>query len=234
MRHMAALAVKGIQTCYLKQRTPSPDSDLEYQSALLASRTIQTVPLLASAVSLVSTNTLPPADTGGTRHVSIDGQELTFNASSVPDPPKGLRYSGDKLDSLFSDWYRSDHVKIEGVGIPIQHWPLIYSTRAGFKKNAWTVHRSTWHNWKYIMEEYESLGSNRTAFWTKHINTDGTRMSYNQILDSLKADRKRVVKAKDAPLAAQAKMFFNGDLTAAKCQRAVPIPKGRYSTGLYK
>ncbi len=76
------------------------------------------------------------------------------------------------------------------------------------------------------MEEYESLGSNRTAFWTKHINTDGTRMSYNQILDSLKADRKRVVKAKDAPLAAQAKMFFNGDLTAASARGRFLFRKG--------
>ena len=82
------------------------------------------------------------------RTILLDGERLTFKPSSVPNYPRGLRYSKGRLPALFVDWYESAHVVIEGRGIPLRAFPLVYSIRAGFKRNAWKSHRSTYNNWK--------------------------------------------------------------------------------------
>lgn len=92
-------------------------------------------------------NTLSDARSAA-RRLQFGERILTFEAASVPDPPIGLSYAGDKLEQLFVDWYESAHLKIEGHPIALCHWPRVYQCRAGLKKNAWPKYRSTWHNWK--------------------------------------------------------------------------------------
>ena len=41
---------------------------------------------------------------------------------------------------------------------------------------------------QFIAEEYDRLGTN--AFWKKFSNGDGKRLSFQKILDCLKAERK--------------------------------------------
>lgn len=78
----------------------------------------------------------------------IDGQSISFDPSTVPDPPPGLSYAHDNLDQLFVDWQQSSHIVVGGGGIAIRHWDLLYQGRVGIKRNVWKRFRSTWHNWK--------------------------------------------------------------------------------------
>ncbi|KAJ3530100.1 hypothetical protein NM688_g7756 [Phlebia brevispora] len=94
----------------------------------------------------IKANTVPKAN--GTRQLTIDGIVLTFDPSTVGDPPQGLAYSGDRLEQLFAEWYNSAHIVIDSHPIAIRYWNRIFVARAGLKKNAWKKFRSTWHNWK--------------------------------------------------------------------------------------
>ncbi|KAF7796489.1 hypothetical protein EIP86_007666 [Pleurotus ostreatoroseus] len=145
------------------------------------------------------------------RQLQFDDVVLTFDATSVPDIPVGLSYAGNQLDELFTDWYQSAHLTIDGHPIALRHWPRVYQCRAGFKKHAWPKYRSTWHNWKYLVEEFEALGSSKEAFWSKYRDAQGEKMTYYKILDALKAVRK-TASLDDGPNADEARRFFGGDL----------------------
>ena len=67
---------------------------------------------------------------------------------------------------------------------------------------------------QFIIEEYEALGSNDAAFWAKHSDANGARLSYSQVLKALKGERVAAVEADDAPAARDAFRFFGGDLSA--------------------
>lgn len=134
-------ALHGQQTV---SRTSAVDAVTVSNATETQSITINTVP------NANDDRSLDGYDDGGDRSIQIDGEELTFMKSDVPDFPHGLNYSGMRLSSLFVQWYEADAspVKIKGRGIPIRHLPLVYATRAGNRKHTWASHRSTWSNWK--------------------------------------------------------------------------------------
>jgi hypothetical protein len=64
---------------------------------------------------------------------------------------------------------------------------------------------------KFIVGERVVLGSDE-AFWGKYSNSEGTRLGYQQILDSLKLQR----QVNNESHAADARTFFRGDLGCAE------------------
>ncbi|OBZ72744.1 hypothetical protein A0H81_06902 [Grifola frondosa] len=162
-------------------------------------------PSLDLAVSAGSQRTIP---TEHLRTVLLDDEPLTFDKRQVPDPP--LRHFSDSLSELFSEWEKGTILKVSGTLIPLKSWPVIYQRRIGVKCQAWELLKVTWGNWKFIVEEKDDLGS-EDAFWAKYTYPDGTRASYQQILDRLKTNRGE----RDAIDAAAARTYFGGNLACA-------------------
>jgi len=80
------------------------------------------------------------------RTVEIDSVPLTFDITTVPDPPT-VSFADD-VESLFTEWYSSTKLVVMGRGIPIHHWDKFYMKKHKIKPHAWDSLRSTWHNWK--------------------------------------------------------------------------------------
>ncbi|KAI0057705.1 hypothetical protein BV25DRAFT_1812062 [Artomyces pyxidatus] len=148
------------------------------------------------------------------RVLCLDGSDdlVVFHPDSLRDPPT-LSYA-DRIDSLFVEWYQSSYIQLDGRAIPVCFWDRLYRKRDGNSSKAWGSFRGQWHNWKYIILEFEALGRSPAKFWTKYTKANGERMLYNDIIASLKAERKsRDNSVQVTTDAAHARMFFGGDLT---------------------
>ncbi|KAA1471617.1 hypothetical protein DENSPDRAFT_750769, partial [Dentipellis sp. KUC8613] len=127
-------------------------------------------------------------------------------------PPPTISFK-DNLDGLFVEWYASDRIVLGGRGIPIRVWDRLYKKAADVPRlqKAWRKFRGTWGQWKFIMEEFERLGSSSTTFWAEYKTETGGRMLYQHILDSLQNERARATADLDG-LVARIRSFFGGDL----------------------
>jgi hypothetical protein len=88
----------------------------------------------------------PPVCDSQFKTIVIDGEDVTFDISSVADPP-AISFAED-VPRLLREWYASSYLTVAGHGIPIRHWDKFYMARGGIKHGAWDSFRSTWHNWK--------------------------------------------------------------------------------------
>ncbi|KAI0721352.1 hypothetical protein C8T65DRAFT_692418 [Cerioporus squamosus] len=139
--------------------------------------------------------------------VDLDGDELAFDRTQVPNPPK-VSFAND-LPRLFREWHTSEILTVNGRGIPVKHWDLFYKKRIGIKQHAWDVVRVQWGNWKacFLVTERETFSS-EAMFWAKYSDSEGNRLSFQKILDILQGSR----KTDDDRNAAAALWFFDGNL----------------------
>ncbi|KAI0736361.1 hypothetical protein C8Q72DRAFT_985912 [Fomitopsis betulina] len=115
----------------------------------------------------------------------LDDEDFYFDKTCLPDPPS-IHYSQD-IPALFREWHSSQLLTIDGRGIAIKHWEALYKKCKGFTdSNTWKVIGVEWLNWKFLVEERERFPSEE-AFWTEYSNEKQEHMSYQQILDKLKA-----------------------------------------------
>jgi hypothetical protein len=127
------------------------ESTLEENFHTILSNSIQRseiIPIQNLGVSLsIKSNT--PSKKGrktssqkGIKVLIINNKRLEINESELPDAP-WTAFSGEDIEKLFTEWYSSDLLKIQGVSIPLQYWQTLYrGTRA------YTQRKETWNRWK--------------------------------------------------------------------------------------
>lgn len=154
----------------------------------------------------------------------INGQALTFDARLVPDPP--VRHFSKNIELLFDHWTTSNILSINGCGIPLQYWPNVYKAlgRIGLKAKAWEAIKVEWGNWKFVVEARNSFGSIE-AFWEAFTDENGSRLSFQAILNVLKDKREET----DAADAQAARTFFGGDLDHPNAKGAFRYTKSGQS-----
>ncbi|KAK7691374.1 hypothetical protein QCA50_004773 [Cerrena zonata] len=121
--------------------------------------------------------------------VYFDNEEVVLKKTDIPPEPPALHFSNN-IDGLLREWHQSQRLVIGGQGIPIKYWDLIYKAKASARPSVWKAIRAEWGNWKFIAEERDRLGTDK-AFWDKFTGSDGVRLTYQKILDSLQAERMR-------------------------------------------
>ncbi|EPS94613.1 hypothetical protein FOMPIDRAFT_1054901 [Fomitopsis schrenkii] len=150
----------------------------------------------------------------------LDDEDFYFDKAHLPDPPS-IHYSQD-IPALFREWHSSQLLTINGRGIAIKHWEALYKKRKGFTdSNAWKVIGVEWLNWKFLVEERERFPSEE-AFWTEYSDEKQERMSYQQILDKLKAARTH----RDDLDYKAAMRYFGGNLDRADAKGKFQYKKG--------
>lgn len=71
-------------------------------------------------------------------------EEVVFNKKIPLCNPPAVHYLS-QISQLFMDWYNSDLVRINGRGVPIKSWDVLYKT---YGKGQWSTSRNKWGNWK--------------------------------------------------------------------------------------
>jgi hypothetical protein len=78
--------------------------------------------------------------------VKLGEEEFACDRTTVPDPP--ARHFSNNISGLFEHWHCSDHLIVNGRGIPLKYWPEFYRAKKGFKAGAWKAICVEWGNWK--------------------------------------------------------------------------------------
>lgn len=78
-----------------------------------------------------------------------NGREIPYDKSIPLRDPPGKHFS-QRLPELFKEWHESDLVRLNGHGIPVKHWDLVYKVRTlGISESGqWAAIRKEWGNWK--------------------------------------------------------------------------------------
>ncbi|OBZ74112.1 hypothetical protein A0H81_06466 [Grifola frondosa] len=157
--------------------------------------------------------------------VQLHDGSFAFDRTSVPVIRPGILFSND-LPRLFREWHSADDPKtsaltINGRGIPVKDWPLIFKKRLGNRVQTWSDMKTIWGNWKFVAEERDRFESDE-AFWAAWTDNKGDRMCYQHILDGLKQNRMK----KDAKDAADTRRYFNGDLGSPAARGVFQYQKG--------
>ncbi|KAF8221495.1 hypothetical protein L208DRAFT_1414922 [Tricholoma matsutake] len=99
--------------------------------------------------------------------LSLACGKLCFYAADIPTPSAGIPFVVEGLAPIWDDssiyWLGSSPLMIRSVPIALKYWPKIYGNR-NFS-TTWTRIKQTWHQWKFVMEEYHSMSS--SCFWGK-------------------------------------------------------------------
>lgn len=92
-----------------------------------------------------------------TLSLSMDGEDITYDAATVPDPP--VQHFSKDVDRLFVHWHTSVILKVAGRGVAVKYWAAIYKElkRAGVKSTAWDEIKVEWGNWKVSQSRYCAL-----------------------------------------------------------------------------
>ncbi|KAH9840011.1 uncharacterized protein C8Q71DRAFT_703190 [Rhodofomes roseus] len=152
--------------------------------------------------------------------INLDGQDIYFDKSDLPDPP-AVHFS-DNISALFREWHESRRLVVAGHGIPIKYWDKLYQKRNGFvNTDAWRAIKVEWGNWKFLVDEHARFPTDE-AFWDAHSNEKGERMSYQHILDKLQHSR---CCTDDADYSA-AIQYFQGNLEHPDARGAFKYKKG--------
>lgn len=139
--------------------------------------------------------------------------EIPYDKTVAVRAPPGKHFSGSRLPDLFEHWESSTLATLNGYGIPVKYWPLLFKARSLGVPGQWDALKKEWNNWKvrtwlhiwhranplisstgcaqFIVEEKEHLGS-AEAFWVKFADPEDTtkRLGYQAILDKLQDERK--------------------------------------------
>ncbi|KZV72099.1 hypothetical protein PENSPDRAFT_733693 [Peniophora sp. CONT] len=177
--------------------------------------------------SCVSPDPSPPPPPRFLRLTLESGGEiqLSVNELTVPIAAPSLSFSSpERYKLLFQQWDSTD-VNVNDAFlvlptrkpgaqvIPVSVWNQLFQKKTRLAADdAWNDMKSSWHNWKYLVEEYHRLGSSYERFNAQY-TVDGVLQSYTTILSRLRAERGRQ-QAQDVR---DAKAFFGNDLF---CDRA--------------
>ncbi|KAG1873455.1 hypothetical protein C8R48DRAFT_769887 [Suillus tomentosus] len=155
-----------------------------------------------AAQTAIPTQSIPPSNLA---ILQLEGRELVFDKTMVMPPP-AVRFSTD-ISALFREWHQSTYLVVNGNGIPIKFWGDVYKKCTGQNSKAWALRKVQWGQWKFIMEERLRFASD-DAFWTAWTDTNGQRVGYTKLCDTLQRQR----MARDTRDAATARSFFGGNL----------------------
>ncbi|TFY58509.1 hypothetical protein EVG20_g8123 [Dentipellis fragilis] len=211
---------------YLHGTSCTPPTSSPIATASLAPHAAASTP---ASTSQHASHSPPDDPTSGarTRTLYLDAARLdgvVFDLTALRPPPT-ISFNNN-LDGLFVEWYASDRIVLGGRGIPICVWDKLYkkagptghdatpkrmSADVPRLQKAWRKFRGIWGQWKFIMDEFERLGSSSTNFWAKYKTDTGGRMLYQHILDSLQNERACATAELDG-LVARIRSFFGGDL----------------------
>ncbi|KAG1877245.1 hypothetical protein F4604DRAFT_1924320 [Suillus subluteus] len=159
-------------------------------------------PTSMTETAAVPMQSIPPSNLAV---LQLDDGELAFDKTTVMPPP-AVRFSTD-ISALFREWHHSTYLVVNGRGIPIKFWGDVYKKCTGQNSKAWALRKVQWGQWKFIVEERSHFTSD-DAFWMAWTDTNGQRVGYTKLCDTLQ--RQRV--ARDARDAAAARSFFDGNL----------------------
>ncbi|KAK0213651.1 hypothetical protein IW262DRAFT_1466981 [Armillaria fumosa] len=120
-----------------------------------------------------------------------NSQPLVYTEASLPENPP-TRF-GNHLNRLIPCWSDENPyyqkpldpyypIVLNGVPIPIKYWKEMY-----LRNGQWSLLKSPWMKWKYVMEKYEALTP--TEFWKRYTNDDGGRLPLTAISDLLRKER---------------------------------------------
>jgi hypothetical protein len=184
---------------------PSPGLSHPHTAPIQSSSTLPTqsfkTPTSFTQI-LVPTHSIPPSNLA---IIQLEDGELAFDKTTVMPPP-AVRFSMD-ISALFREWHQSTYLVVNGRGIPIKFWGDVYKKCTGQNGKAWALRKVQWGQWKFIVEERSHFASD-DAFWTAWTDTDGQRIGYTKICNTLQCQR----VARDTQDAAAACLFFGGNL----------------------
>ncbi|KAG1721165.1 uncharacterized protein EDB91DRAFT_1230884 [Suillus paluster] len=149
-------------------------------------------------MAAVPTQSIPPSNLAV---LQLDNGELAFDKTTVMPPP-AVRFSTD-ISALFREWHHSTYLVVNGRGIPVKFWGDVYKKCTGQNSKAWALRKVQWGQWKE-----RSRFASDDAFWIAWTDTNGQRVGYTKLCDTLQ--RQRV--ARDTRDAAAACSFFDGNL----------------------
>lgn len=94
--------------------------------------------------------TIPPEDIPPERRAIFTlpgGEEIVFDKTIPLCDPPAVHYSS-AISQLFIDWHNSDLVRLNGHGIPIKCWDVLYQKHGN---GQWGSNRNEWGNWKVCL-----------------------------------------------------------------------------------
>ncbi|KAJ7236080.1 hypothetical protein B0H12DRAFT_1191114 [Mycena haematopus] len=106
-------------------------------------------------------------------------------------------------DDTSPHWKDDSVVKINTHSIALVYWPEIFK-----KTGLWSAHKSSWSEWKFVVERYRQ--GTPEEFWTTFTGPNGRKMSYTAICARLRDDRKDA----DTKLADKARQEFGEEFEA--------------------
>ncbi|KAK6969682.1 hypothetical protein R3P38DRAFT_2587441, partial [Favolaschia claudopus] len=122
---------------------------------------------------------------------------LTIPATSFAENIERLN---QMWDDTSTHWQGDSVLKIDGNAIALIHWPAIFKTTG-----VWSAHKSTWGEWKFLVERYRS--GTPAEFWAYFSTPQGDKMSYTAICTVLRDER----KASDEELAQRARLEYGDE-----------------------
>ena len=131
---------------YLLSHLPGPTMEHRATVPLPAVASIQNVPMIMPSQATPSVAniglkipcpqstrlTLPAVaiDPKNLALVKLGEEEFACDRTTVPDPP--ARHFSNNISGLFEHWHCSDHLIVNGRGIPLKYWPEFYRAKKGF------------------------------------------------------------------------------------------------------
>lgn len=77
-----------------------------------------------------------------------DGTEIPYDKTVLVCDPPGKHFSRARIPELFEHWESSNLVTLNGRGIPVKYWNILYGARKLGKPGQWEVLKREWNNWK--------------------------------------------------------------------------------------
>lgn len=135
-----------------------------------------------------------------------DGRQLSITESDVPDPPvvsfaENIPQLNRMWDNTSCHWQNKSPLVIQGVPIPIKHWPEIYRY---WKEGQWQGTKGKWWEWKVssiclfsalrakfllqiVIERWRE--TTPEEFWAQFSNENGMHNSWTRIVKQITAER---------------------------------------------
>ncbi|KAJ7935694.1 hypothetical protein B0H13DRAFT_487507 [Mycena leptocephala] len=157
-------------------------------------------PTPGSCVPSSQTSITPKA---ASRSVKLgDGTVVVVDdVKQVAVPATSFAENIERLNQMWDDtsayWKNDSVVMIDNQSVALIYWPEIFK-----KTGLWSAHKSSWTEWKFIIERYRQ--GTPDEFWLAFRSKDGGKMSYTAICTALRNERKNA----DKDLAEQARQEY--------------------------
>ncbi|KAJ3844847.1 hypothetical protein EV361DRAFT_942974 [Lentinula raphanica] len=127
-------------------------------------------------------------------HLKIGhGQVITYTENDLRTP-KQVSFAPDIIrlnrvwDDEGPDWDPIDCgniLSLNNIPIAVRYWRDAFSGKKNSKR--WKAMKSSWTEWKFVMEEYRSITP--AVFWARFPPTNGKQHKWQSIVNTLRAER---------------------------------------------